>query len=214
MEPKDWWRAVFMLRYFNDEYSSSNAFRELEEMWKSDFHGAKPLVWPSQWPEHKPLVAILAFVLMKNHIHFLLKQLREGGITKFMRKLKTGMANSFNIKYNQVGSLFQGKYKGKLIEDDTYLMYLSVYIQVKNAFERYPEGGLNGALKNFDKAYDWAAQDLFTSLGDYAGKRNSPIIEKDVLGGMFSSPEKYKEFAKQCMLGMNLDERLGKLKID
>ena len=131
-----------------------------------------------------------------------------------MRKFNTGMAKYFNTKYKQVGSLFQGKYKAKVVEEDIYLMYLSVYIQVKNVFERYPEKGLSGALENFDKAYNWAIQDPFTSLGDYAGKRNSPIVEKDVLGRMFLAPEKYKEFAKQCMLGMNLDEKLAKLKLD
>lgn len=203
-----------MLRYFNDVHSPPNIFRQLDEMWKSDFYGSKPLIWPADWPEHKPLVAIIAFVLMNNHYHLLLRQLCDGGITRFMRKLNTGMANSFNVKYNQVGSLFQGKYKAKLVEDDNYLMYLSVYIQIKNTFERYPEGGLAGALRNFDKAYDWAAQDRFTSLGDYAGLRNSPIITKDVLGELLFDHIKYKEFAEQCLFDMNLDEKLGKLKID
>lgn len=203
-----------MLRYFNDEYSPPNIFRQLDEMWKSDFYGSKPLIWPSHWPEHKPLVHISAFTLMNNHYHLLLQQLQDEGITKFMRKFNTGMANSFNIKYDQVGSLFQGRYKAKAVEEDIYLMYLSVYIQVKNTFERYTNGGLAGALKEFDKAYNWAIRDPFTSLGDYAGERNSPIVEKDVLGEMFSSLEKYREFAKQCILGMNLDEKLGKLKLD
>ena len=203
-----------MLRYFNDEYSPSNIFRQLDEMWKSDFHGSKPLLWSPYWPEHRPLVNISVFALMNNHYHFSLQQLVDEGITRFMRKFNTGMANYFNTKYKQVGSLFQGKYKAKVIQEDTYLMYLSVYIQVKNAFERYPEGGLSGALENFDTAYSWAAQDPFTSLADYAGKRNSPIIEKGVLWGMFPTPEKYKEFAKQCMLEMNLDEKLDKLKLD
>ena len=214
LEPGDWWRAVFMLRYFNDEYSPPNVFRQLDEMWKSDFHGSKPLLWPSHWPEHKPVVHISTFTFMNNHYHFSLQQLCDGGITKFMRKFNTGMANYFNTKYKQVGSLFQGKYKGKAVKEDNYFMYLSVYIQVKNTFERYPEGGLVGALENFDKAYDWATQDPFTSLGDYAGERNSPIIEKGVLGEMFPTPKKYKEFARQCMLDMNLDEKLGQLKID
>lgn len=203
-----------MLRYFNDEYSPLNIFRQLAEMWKSDFHGSKPLVWPSAWPEHKPLVAISTFTLMPNHYHISMQQLRDNGITKFMRKLNGGMAKYFNIKYGKVGSLFQGKYKAKIIENDEYFMYLGVYIQVKNVFERYPYGDLDGALKDFDKAYEWACNDPFTSLGDYAGKRNSSIIEKGVLGELFPVPEKFKEFAKQCLFGMNLDEKLEKLKLD
>jgi len=130
-----------------------------------------------------------------------------------MQRSGIAMAKRFNEKYQEVGSLFQGRYQGKAIEQDEYLMYLSVYIQVKNAFEEYP-GGLEKALQEFDKAYEWATNDSYNSLGDYAGKRNSPIIEKDVLGEFFPTPESYKTFAKQCMLRMNLDEKLSKLRLD
>ena len=84
---------------------------------------------------------------------------------------------------------------------------------MKNAFEDYP-GGMEKALKEFDKAYEWAVKDPYNSLGDYAGERNSPIIGKGILGEMFPTPESYKEFAKQCMLGTNLDEKLDKLRLD
>lgn len=211
-KPADWWRFVLMLRYFNDGYACSNFSRELEDLRKSNFR--ELIDWPAHWSKHQPLVSILNFTLMENHYHLILKELKEGNVTKFMRKLNTGMANYINTKYDQVGSLFQGNYKSRVAENDNDLMCLSVYVQVKNTFERYPNGGLSGALREFDKAYNWATQDPFTSLGDYAGERNSPIIEKDVLGEMFSSPEKYKAFAKQCMLRMNLDEKLGKLKLD
>ena len=151
---------------------------------------------------------------MENHYHLLLKELRDGNITKFMRKLNTGMANYINTKYNQVGSLFQGNYKSRVIETDNDLMYLSVYIQVKNTFERYPNGGLGEALKEFDKAYNWAAQDPYTSLGDYAGKRNSLIITKDTLSELLPTPEKYKEFAEQCILREDLTREIGELAFD
>ena len=211
-EPTDWWRFVLMLRYFNDEYSCSNFSRELDDLRKLNF--CELIDWPSCWPKHQPLVGISNFTLMENHYHLLLKELKEGNITKFMRKLNTGMANYINTKYNQVGSLFQGKYKSRVVEADNDLMYLSVYIQVKNTFERYPNGGLERALKEINKSYNWAAQDPYTSLGDYAGERNSPIIIKDILSELLSTPKKYKEFAEQCMLGVNLTERLGGLSLD
>lgn len=232
LEPEDWWHAVFMLRYFNDRYSPPNIFRQLNEVWNEmeKFREAenndrrsltstvrkirKPLIWPPHWPEHRPLVKILNFSFMSNHYHMTLKELGEGNVTKFMRKFNTGLSNYFNTKYNQVGSIFQGKYKSRVIETDEDLMYLNVYIQVKNTFERYPDGGFQRALRKFDEAYEWATDDPFTSLGDYAGKRNSPIIDKDVLGKIFSTPEKHKEFAEQCMLRENLGTKLGQLRID
>ena len=88
-----------------------------------------------------------------------------------------------------------------------YFRDLSVYIQVKNPFERYP-GGLRKAIREFDKAYEWAIRDPYNSLADYAGKRNSPIIDKDILGKLFESPKEYKEFARDAMLARDLESEL------
>jgi hypothetical protein len=74
----------------------------------------------------------------------------------------------------------------------------------------YP-GGIEVALKDFDKSYDWVAKYPYCSLGDYAEKRSSPIIEKDLLGEMFPTSEKYKEFSRQCLTRMNLEVQLGEL---
>lgn len=73
-------------------------------------------------------VTILCYCLMPNHFHFLLKQNTEVPITTFMLRLGTSYAKYFNIKYDQVGSLFQDRFKAKLIETDAYLLELSRYI--------------------------------------------------------------------------------------
>lgn len=130
-----------------------------------------------------------------------------------MQKFGIGFAKYYNAKYANVGTLFQGRYHGKLVDSDEYLAYVSVYIQVKNAFDVYP-GGIRKALEEFDKAFEWAAHYPFGSLGDYVGLRKSPIIEKGVLGRMFSSPEQYRKFARECILGMNLKEKIGILALD
>ncbi len=200
-----------VLYYLNHQSSISNPFRELRELLKSDFNNR--LVWPKQLGERLPLVKILAFKLRENHLHLLLKQESENGVRIFMQKAGIAMAKRFNERYQEVGSLFQGRYRIKLIEKNEYLMYLSVYIQIKNAFEEYP-GGIEKALQEFDKAYEWATNDPYNSLGDYAGKRNSPIIDKDILREIFPTPHSYKEFARQCIYDANFNQKLEKLRID
>ena len=211
LDAKDRWHFLQALYYLNHTTKMANPFRELRDLLKSDFNNQ--LVWPERLGERSPLVKISAFKLRGNHLHLLLKQEAEDGIRVLMQRVGTAMAKRFNERYQQVGSLLQGRYKAKLVETDEYISYLSVYIQVKNAFEDYP-GGMEKALKEFDKAYEWAVKDPYNSLGDYAGERNSPIIGKGILGEMFPTPESYKEFAKQCMLGTNLDEKLDKLRLD
>ncbi|HBI17341.1 MAG TPA: hypothetical protein DDY52_04330, partial [Candidatus Moranbacteria bacterium] len=45
-----------------------------------------------------PIVEIIAYCLNPNHYHFILKQLEENGITKFMHKLSTSYTMYFNKK--------------------------------------------------------------------------------------------------------------------
>lgn len=73
-------------------------------------------------------ITILCYCLMPNHFHFLLRQELDVPLTSFMLRLGTSYAKYFNIKYGEVGSLFQDRFKAKLIETDAYLLQLSRYI--------------------------------------------------------------------------------------
>lgn len=209
-DESDRWRFMKILRYFNDEYSSDNIFRDINEVWKSNFH---KWGWPPEWPRHNPLVKILYFCLMPNHFHLLLKEIKKGGISKFMAKLGTGFTNYINVKYEEVGRVFQGSYKGKTLHAATHLDYLSAYIQIINPLEFYP-GGFEKAVKEFNKAFEFAMNYQFSSLPDFMDRRNLFIIDKDVLGEMFPTPQSYQEFAYDAALSKNMGEILGKLKID
>lgn len=79
------------------------------------------------------IIKILCYCLMPNHFHLLVQQLEDGGISKFMRKLSDSYTRFFNTKYERVGSLFQGKFKAKIVETDEYLLQLSKYIH-RNPF--------------------------------------------------------------------------------
>ena len=211
-DQKDKWHFVELLFYFNNKFAVNNSSRQRKQLKFNPNQPQEPFPWPEEWPSREPIVKILAFSLLENHFHLLLKEIQEGGISLFMRKIGTGMASYFNIKYKEVGALFQGSYKAKNIKGDLYLKYLSAYIQVKNPLENYP-GGFQKAMKNFEVAYAWAVRNPYCSLGDYAGSRNSPLIDKDILGKIFSSPKEYKEFARQC-LAENLEEKLGNLTLE
>lgn len=75
-------------------------------------------------------VELLAFALMPNHIHLLVRQTQKDSIIKFMKRLTTSYVMYFNRKYNRVGALFQNVYKAALIENDPYLLHLSRYIHL------------------------------------------------------------------------------------
>jgi len=76
----------------------------------------------------KPLVDIAAFSLMPTHVHFVLQQLQDGGIARFMQKVFTGYTMHFNARRERTGALFAGTYKAKHIDDDRYLKKVIPYV--------------------------------------------------------------------------------------
>ncbi len=79
---------------------------------------------------NKPLVEFLAFSLMPNHYHLIMKQLRENGIQTFMRIFQNSYARYFNIRHDRRGHLFQSAFKAILIESDEQLVHTSRYIHL------------------------------------------------------------------------------------
>jgi putative transposase len=76
------------------------------------------------------LVDILAYCLMPNHFHILLKQRVDGGISNFMRKLQNSFVRYHNLRLKQKGGLFQGNFKSSLITSHEQLLHVSRYIHL------------------------------------------------------------------------------------
>ena len=67
---------------------------------------------------------------MPNHYHVVLVQRQGGSIPDLMTSLATSAARRFNLKYNQVGHLFQGPYKGNPIDSPGLLLRVARYIHL------------------------------------------------------------------------------------
>lgn len=193
-DEKDRFRFLLMLAHFNDNFSSQNWHRDLYE---ANIHHS--FERPSHWPTQERLVNVVSFCLVENHFHLILQEVVDGNTARFMQRLGTGMAMRFNERYGEKGTLFQGAYRAKTISDDQYFRYVSAYVQLKNTLDMYP-GGQEHARKDFDRAYDWACSYPYSSLGDYAGSFDRPIVEKDFLGSLFT-PKEYRGFCKDFIYG-------------
>ena len=106
---------------------------------------------------------------MPNHFHFLLRQKNKESLQGFMRALMTRYSMYFNKRYERVGSLFQGRYKAVLVNEEPYLLHLSRYIHL-NPLEYTP---------NIEKAY--------SSYSDYIGKRKTLWLKPGVILSFFNS---------------------------
>lgn len=112
------------------------------------------------------LVDIIAYCLMPNHFHLLVRERIEGGIQKFMAKLSTGYSMYFNSKNDRSGALFESRFKAKHVDSDEYLKYLFAYIHlnpVKLIDPLWKEDGIKdrvaaqGYLRNYHNSsyLDW-----------------------------------------------------------
>ena len=57
----------------------------------------------------KSLVNIICYCLNPNHYHLILKQLVDGGISEFMKRVAGGYTNYFNIRYKRNGVLYHSQ---------------------------------------------------------------------------------------------------------
>lgn len=186
----DRWDFLRLLFYLNDVFRYKHWSRELR------FFNCSLFDRPHHWPARDPLVKILAFCLHNNHFHLLVKEIRDGGLSEFMQRLPNSMSLRYNKRYGGKGSIFQASYQYRRIDLDADLMIVALYIMAKNTFEKYPDGGLKAASDNFEAVYGWALKDPFSSFADYAGKRGSPILDKDILSLFFDTPAKFKREAR------------------
>lgn len=70
---------------------------------------------------------IFAFVLMPNHIHLLLQQLKKN-LSLAMKNLFERYAGVFNIKYERKGHVFCGRFRQSVCLDESYLFAITTYI--------------------------------------------------------------------------------------
>lgn len=73
-------------------------------------------------------ISLIAYCLMDNHFHLLVKQTLADGIDKFMNSIMTRYTMYFNRRHKRVGHLFQGNYKAVLVETEAQLLHLTRYI--------------------------------------------------------------------------------------
>jgi putative transposase len=132
----------------------------------------------------KQLVNIIAYCLMPNHFHLLLEQIRDDGITHFMRKMTTSYAMYFNKKNGRSGALIQGVFKRSNIASNARLLEMSRYIHTN------PWKILSKKHEDDLTSYQWS------SLPDYLGAENiAPIVSnKDIILDQFKTTVDYRNY--------------------
>jgi len=134
------------------------------------------------------LVKFISYCVNPNHFHFLLEQLVDRGIEKFLHRLGTGYTKYFNNRHSRSGSLFQGPFKAIHLESNEYLLHLSVYVNLNDRIHQL--GSL--ASKLVDSRSSWTEY--------IEGRLKIPsFCDTDIILGQFSSKKDYEIFAEEAL---------------
>lgn len=120
---------------------------------------------------------VLAYCLMPNHYH-LLVQCKVGDLTTGMHGLSLAYTKAINRRYQRVGSLFQGRFQAKWVNQEQYLQNLVQYIHLNPV-----------AAKIVENPGDWE----FSSYAEYAGLRQGTLPKMETIRSQLKE-EEYRSF--------------------
>ena len=144
----------------------------------------------------EPLVAIGAYCLMPNHIHFLIREVREKGISQFMQKLLTAYSMYFNKKNTRTGSLFEHPFKAKHVNEDEYLRYLLAYIHLNPVKINDPDGWQGKKILHPESVKQFLDYYRYSSYPNYIGRKRveDKILNREVFPEYFSGTNDFESY--------------------
>lgn len=186
---RDYQRFLDNLRYYlHNQKIPFTKFQRLPERAKAVYLKMNPET------SEKRRIHLIAYCLMPNHFHLLLKGEQYDGVTLFVSDISNSHTRYFNIKHERVGRLLQGTFKSKEIVGEESLLQVSRYIH------------LNPILSELSKRPE---EYPYSSYKTWTGQRKSSLLSQGLVttwveraGGF----EGYKEFVESRIGG---DPKLG-----
>ena len=181
----DWARFLFLILYFQSPLKVSHLGRVVKDLIHNLGLIGQHSVLTNLRDEvvKKRMVELIAFCLMPNHFHLIIKEVEEGGIASYMQRVLNAYAKYYNTKYEKSGHLFQGPYGAVHVENDNQLIYLSAYIH-RNPREL-------SDWYNKEESFPWS------SYQDFIGEnRYGDLLLPDIVLVQSRNKKKYHEFVK------------------
>lgn len=117
---------------------------------------------------------ILAYCLMTNHVHLLVRPKAEGSLSQMMHGMASCYAQFVNNKYTRTGHLWENRYYSCIVDNESYLWAVARYI------EQNPR-----RAKLVEQEEDYCYSSARAHLG---------IIKDDILGEELFSDKQRKEY--------------------
>ena len=142
---------------------------------------------------HELSISPIAYSLLPNHYHFLVRQDGEKAAGLLPQYVFNGYTKAYNIRYKHSGTLFEGHFQAILVEKDSYLLHLCRYIHanpVKHVLVDHPA--------------DWP----YSNYLEWIGERNGTLVDQAFVQAHFPQTDEYRKFVLDYIRTRDLPEDL------
>ncbi len=140
-----------------------------------------------------PGFSVVAFCLMPNHYHLLIRQNDECPIYQIMNKIWFRYAKYYNGKYGGKGSIFAGRTQHKHVDKDRYLFRLSAYIH---------QNPVSAGLVKSPEDWEWS------NYQEWIGLRHTRLCDYSICRGYFKDETSYREIMEEITAGKHIEKYL------
>jgi len=124
-------------------------------------------------------VTVIAYCLMPNHYHFLLRQGADTPLSRFVNVLFNAYVQAVNRQQGRTGTVFEGRFRHVWVDREEYLVHLCRYIHlnpVKAGLVSRPEA--------------WP----YSNYLEWIGRRAGTLKDEAFIRDRFPTPESYQRF--------------------
>jgi REP element-mobilizing transposase RayT len=144
-------------------------------------------------------VSIIAYCLMPNHYHFLLRQEADEPLSKFVSVVFNAYVQAMNRQHERTGTLFEGRFRHIRIDRDEYLIHLCRYIHlnpVKAKLVSLPE--------------EW----IYSNYPEWIGLRAEVLQDQEFIREHFPTTEAYRRFVEDYQDYERMSARIAPYVLD
>jgi putative transposase len=173
------------------------------------------VTWLKQYSK-KYKVAIHAWVLMTNHVHILCSPSSHSAISQMMQSLGRMYVMYFNKSYKRSGTLWEGRYRSCLVQNEEYLLALYRYIELNP---------VRAGMVQEPSEYSWSSyqcnalgkqSDLLTAHPIYLGINEDAKLRHAAYRALFThhvEPTLIEDIRKATNKGLALGSESFKLRV-
>ena len=124
-------------------------------------------------------LTVIAYCLMPNHYHFLLRPEEDGALSLFIQRLFNSYTQAFNKQQRRSGTAFEGRAKSVLVDTDEYVLHLCRYIHlnpVKARLVAHPG--------------EWP----YSNYMEWVERRGGTLVDRALVRGYFPTAADYETF--------------------